>query len=151
MVSFGPITQTPLTTLQIDDREVRVTLHTAPDGIEFVGRLFFAEPGWSNNGIPDRGTVPGRTLEDVLTRARDLSPDELAQRYRRANAEKRRFHGLRFLVGELLNKVRYMNQVGVSMRSGLLDAEGATQELVLTEEQMVQLVKQMRHMAGVEG
>ena len=150
MVAFGPVTQTPLPPLQVDEREIRVSLHTSQDGIEFIGRLFFAEPGWTNHGIPDRGVVPGRTLEDVIARARDLLPDELAQRYRRANAEKRRFHALRHVVGEFLNKARYMNQVGVSMRSGLLDAEGATQELVLTEEQMVALVRQMRHTAGVE-
>ncbi len=150
MASIGPVTHTSLGTLRVEDRDVRVTLATAPDGVEFVGRLFFAEPEWTNNGIPDRGVVPGRSLEDVLTRARDLTPDELALRYRRANAEKRRFHGLRHLVGDFLNKVRYMNQVGVSMRSGLLDAEGANQELVLTEEQMIALVRQMRTVAGVE-
>jgi hypothetical protein len=151
MVSFGQVTQTPLATITIDDRDVRVTVHTSHDGIEFVGRLFFGEPGWTTHGIPDRGVVPGRTLEDVIARARDLRLEELAQRYRRANAEKRRFHALRRVVSEFLNKVRYLNQVGVGMRSGLLDAEGATQELVLTEEQMVTLVREMRHTAGVEG
>jgi len=47
-------------------------------------------------------------------------------------------------------RVRYMNQVGVSMRSGLLDADGASQELLLTEQQMIDVVRQMRHLAGVE-
>ncbi|WP_309672937.1 hypothetical protein [Gemmatimonas sp.] len=128
-----------------------MTLHTAHDGIELVGRLFFAEPGWANNGIPDRGVLPGRTLHDVELLARDLRPEELTQRCRRANAEKRRFHGLRQLTLELLSKVRYMNQVAVSVRTGLLDSEAASQELDLTEEQMGQLVKQVRHLAGIEG
>jgi hypothetical protein len=151
MASFGPVTLTSISTLTIDNREVRVTLHTAHDGIEFVGRLFFAEQGWMNSGIPDRGILSGRSIDEAVSRARDLQPEELAQRYRRANAEKRRYHGLRQITLEVLAKVRYLNQVGVSMRSGMLDAEAAQQELELTEEQMVTLVRQMKHLAGVEG
>jgi len=130
---------------------VRVTLHTAHDGLEFVGRLFFAESGWTNSGIPDRGSFPGRRIDDVVALARDLHPEELTQRYRRANAEKRRFLGLRRITLEVLAKVRYLNQVGVSMRTGLLDRDAAHQEMELTEEQMVTLVRQMKHLAGVEG
>lgn len=151
MVPFGPVTITPLTTLIVDDREVRVTLHTAHDGIEFVGRLFFVEEGWTNSGIPDRGNFPGRSIDDVIAMARMLRPEEVVQRYRRANAEKRRYHGLRQITLEVLSKVRYLNQVGISMRTGLLDAEAAQQEMELTEEQMVTLVRQMKHLAGVEG
>lgn len=151
MVPFGPITHTPLTTIHVDARDVRVTLHIAHDGIELVGRLFFAEQEWTNRGIPDRGVLPGRTLADVERLARDLRPEELMLRYRRANAEKRRFHGLRQLTLELLSKVRYMNQVAVSVRTGLLDAEAAGQEMELTEGQMEQLVRQVRHLAGIEG
>ena len=73
------------------------------------------------------------------------------QRYRRANAEKRRFHGLRRLTMEVLSKIRYLNQVALSMRSGLLDQDAATHEMQLTEQQLVELVKQARVMAGVEG
>lgn len=151
MVSFGPVTLTPLTTLTVDELELRVTVHTAHDGIEFVGRLFFAESEWTHGGIPDRGILPGRTIDDVLALARDLRPEELAQRWRRANAEKRRFHGLRQLTLEVLAKVRYMNQVGVSMRTGLLDHEAAQQEMELTEAQMLELVRQMKNLAGVIG
>lgn len=151
MVPFGPVTLTPLATISVDGRDVRVTLHTAHDGIEFVGRLFFAETGWTNSGIPDRGIFPGRTIDDAVALARTLSPGELTQRWRRANAEKRRYHGLRQITLEVLSKVRYLNQVGVSMRTGLIDAEAAEQEMELTEEQMVTLVRQMKHLAGVEG
>lgn len=151
MVPFGPVTLTPLTSIVVDGREVRVTLHTSHDGIEFVGRLFFAESGWTNSGLPDRGHLPGRGIDDVIALARDLRPEELAQRWRRANAEKRRYHGLRQITLELLSKVRYMNQVGVSMRNGLIDAEAAHQEMELTEGQMHELVGQMKHLAGVEG
>ncbi len=151
MVPFGPVTHTPLSTIRVDDRDVRVTLHTAHDGIELVGRLFFAEQGWENSGIPDRGVLPGRSQHDVELLAFDLRPEELVQRYRRANAEKRRFHGLRQLTLELLSKIRYLNQVAVSVRTGLLDRQAASQEMDLTEVQMVELVRQVRNLAGIEG
>jgi hypothetical protein len=151
MEHFGPVTLTPLASITVDGRDVRVTLHTAHDGIEYVGRLFFAEADWTNSGIPDRGIFPGRSIDDAVALARTLTPDELTQRWRRANAQKRRYHGLRRLTLEVLAKVRYLHQVGVSMRTGLIDADGAQQEMELTEEQMVNLVRQMKHLAGVEG
>lgn len=150
MVPFGPVTLTPLATIEVEGRDVRVTLHTAHDGIEYVGRLFFAESGWSNNGIPDRANLPGRSVDDVIALARTLGREDLTLRFRRANAEKRRYHGLRQITLELLAKVRYVNQVGVSMRTGLLDASAAHQEMELTEAQMHELVEQMKHLAGVE-
>ena len=52
----------------------------------------------------------------------------LALRYRRAVSERRRFFELRRATEELIAKVRYLNQVSISMRAGLLDAEGAAQE-----------------------
>jgi len=151
MLPFGTVTHTVLSTLEIDERQVRVSLHTTHDGIEFVGRLWFAESIWKNSGIPDRGVFPGRTESEVLALAERLRPDELIQRYRRANAEKRRYHGLRRLTMELLSKIRYLNQVALSMRSGLLDQDAATHEMQLTEQQLLELVKQARVMAGVEG
>lgn len=151
MLPFGTVTHTVLSTLEIDERQVRVSLHTTHDGIEFVGRLWFAESIWKNSGIPDRGVFPGRSESEVLALAERLRPDELVQRYRRANAEKRRFHGLRRLTMELLSKIRYLNQVALSMRSGLLDQDAAAHEMQLTEQQLIELVKQARVMAGVEG
>lgn len=151
MLPFGTVTQSVLSTIDIDERQVRVSLHIVHDGVEFVGRLWFAESTWTNSGIPDRGVFPGRTAGEVLALAHRLRPDELIQRYRRANAEKRRFHGLRRLTMEVLSKIRYLNQVAVSMRSGLLDRDAATQEMLLTEEQMVDLVRQARMLAGIEG
>lgn len=150
MLHFGAVTHTPITTIDVDDRQFRVTVHCSHDGVEFVGRLWFADVSWDNSGIPDRGVLPGRTEAETLALARRLRPDELLQRYRRANAEKRRFHGLRHLTLELLAKIRYMNQVAVSMRTGLLDREAAAQEMELTERQLNELVKQARVLAGVE-
>lgn len=150
MLPYGSVTRTALATIDVDDHRLRVTLHVSHDGVEYVGRLWFANTAWEDAGIPDRGLVPGRTEADVLVLARRLRPDELLQRYRRANAEKRRFHGLRQLTLELLARIRYLNQVAVSMRSGLLDVDAARQEIELTERQMVELVKQAKVLAGVE-
>lgn len=150
MLPFGTVTRTAIATIDVDENRVRVTLHVAHDGVEYVGRLWYANTAWEDTGIPDRGVLPGRTEGEVLALARRLRPDELLQRYRRANAEKRRFHGLRQLTLELLSKVRYLNQVAVSMRAGLLDVDAAHQEIELTERQMIELVRQAKVLAGVE-
>ncbi len=151
MYPFGTVTNAAVATLDADGRRYRVTVFVTHDGIEFTGRLWFAdEEGADTDGIPDRGVLPGRTEAEVITLARRLRPDELQQRFRRANAEKRRYHGLRQLTNEILEKIRYLNQVGVSMRSGLLDGDAASQELELTERQLVELVRQAKRLAGVE-
>ena len=139
-----------IATLEADGRNLVVSVRVLFDGIEHVGRLWFAEAEWEDDGIPDRGAFPGRTLDEVVTLARRLTPQELLQRYRRAQAEKRRFHSLRRITDEILAKVRYLNQVGVSMRAGMLDIEGAVQELELTERQLHELVDRLRPVAGIE-
>ena len=139
-----------ITTTDIDGKTLGVSVRIIFDGIEHVGRLWFAEEGWDDDGIPDRGAFPGRTRDEVIALARRLSAHELAQRYRRAQAEKRRFHNLRRVTDEILAKIRYLNQVGISMRAGLLDIDGAAQELELTERQLHELVDRLRPTAGVE-
>jgi hypothetical protein len=57
---------------------------------------------------------------------------------------------LRRVTEELLTKIRYMNQIAISMRDGLLDAEGARQEIELTERQLHECVDRIRHNAGIE-
>ncbi len=150
MIPFGAVSQTSLATIDVDGRQFHVRVRTSHDGIEFVGRLWFADEAWDNAGIPDRGIFPGRTEGEVLALAERLTSDEMLHRYRRAKAEKRRFHGLRTLTLEILGKIRYQNQVAVSMRTGLLDRAAAEHEMVLTEEQLVVLVRQVKVMAGVE-
>lgn len=149
--AFNSVAQTAIGTFPIEGRAVRVSLHTAHDGVEFVGRLFFAEESWSNSGVPDRGVIPGRTSEDVAATARALSVEELRQRWLRANAEKRKYHALRRVTQEMLNKVRYMNRVAVGMRTGMLEAAAAHHELDLTESQLIALVRQVKDVAGIEG
>jgi hypothetical protein len=87
----------------------------------------------------------------VLALAQRLTPPELALRYRRALAERRRFFELRRATEDVLQKIRYLNQVSISMRAGLLDKEGAAQELDLTEKQLYELIERLKGSAGVEG
>ena len=57
---------------------------------------------------------------------------------------------LRATTGELLRNVRYLNQVAVSMRAGLIDMEGAAQEIDFTEHELHEIITRLRDVAGVE-
>ena len=150
MARYDDVVQPHLTTIEVDGRRFNVSCRIAFDGIEYVGRLWFADEDSSQMGIPDRGAIPGLTKEEVLTRAKRLHPDDLARRYRRALSEKRRFGALRRATEEILSKIRYLNQLAISMRGGLLDVEGAAQEIDLTERQLHELIDKLRGLAGVE-
>jgi hypothetical protein len=142
--------QPHVTTIEYQGRRYSVSCRIAFDGIEYVGRLWFADDAWDDTGIPDRGALPGRDRDEVLNLAKRLSPAELVLRYRRALAEKRRFVGLRKVTEEVLSKIRYLNQVAISMRAGLLDMDGAAQEIDLTEKQLHELIDRLKGYAGVE-
>jgi hypothetical protein len=143
--------QPHIATLEYDGRRFNVTCKVMFDGIEYVGHLWFADEAWDDTGVPDRGSLPGRTREETLTLARRLTPQELMLRYRRALAEKRRFTGLRKATEDILEKIRYLNQVAISMRAGLLDADGAAAEIELTERQLHEIVEKLKVFAGIEG
>ena len=145
------IVQPHIATLDYDGRRYNVSCRIAFDGIEYVGRLWFADETWDDGGLPDRGALPGRSREETLVLARRLTPQELMLRYRRALAEKRRFTGLRRATDDILGKIRYLNQVAISMRAGLLDTEGAAAEIDLTERQLHEIVEKLKLHAGVEG
>jgi len=143
--------QPHIATLEYDGRRFNVTCKVVFDGIEYVGHLWFADEAWDDSGVPDRGSLPGRTREETLTLARRLTPQELMLRYRRALAEKRRFTGLRKATEDILEKIRYLNQVAISMRAGLLDSDGAAAEIELTERQLHEIVEKLKVFAGIEG
>jgi hypothetical protein len=150
MPGYDEVEQPEVGSFEIDGQTIEVRMRIIFDGVEHVGRLWFAEEGWDDDGIPDRGAFPGRTKDEVFALAKRLYPHEFVSRYRRAQAEKRRFHSLRKLTDDILAKIRFLNQVGLSMRAGLLDMEGAAQELELTERQLHDLVDRLRPAAGVE-
>lgn len=137
-------------TIAAGGRTIAVSVVISYDGVEYVGHLWFADDDRDDVGIPDRGALPGRTTAEVEALARRLTEVELLARYRRAVANQRRFHALRSVTEEILRKVRYLNQVAISMRAGLLDVEGAAQEIDFTEHQLHELVRRLSDVAGVE-
>lgn len=131
-------------------RRYTVRCKVAFDGIEYVGRLWFSDEEGGIPALPDRAAIPGRSREEVLDHARSLSPHDLSLRHRRALAEKRRYLQLRQVTEDILIKIRYLNQVALSVRAGLLDSEGAAQEVDLTEKQLHDCVDRLRFAAGIE-
>jgi hypothetical protein len=150
-MALHDIVQPHIADFEHDGKKLAVTCRIAFDGIEYVGRLWFAETDDPESAIPDRGALPGRSRDEVSALAQRLTPPELALRYRRALAERRRFFELRRATEEILSKIRYLNQVAISIRAGLLDKEGAAQEIDATEKQLHELVDRLSAAAGVEG
>lgn len=150
MATHDEIIQPYVATVEMDGRRYNVSVRITYDGIEYVGRLWFADEAWDDLGLPDRGALPGRSREEVISLAKRMSPQELIKRHRRALAEKRRFLGLRKHTDEILAKIRYLNQVAVSMRAGLLDVEAAAEEIDLTEKQLHGLIDSLSEHAGKE-
>lgn len=150
MPNYDDVTQPFIATIEHEDKRLQVSVRIVYDGIEFTGRLWFAEESWDDVGIPDRGQVNGQTREEVIERARKLPPEQLALRYLRAVSEKRRYKTLRKSTEDVLSKIRYLNQVSISMRAGLLDVSAAASEIEITERQLHELVDRLRSFAGQE-
>ena len=150
MSSSDEIIQPHVATIEHDGQRYNVSVRVLYDGIEFVGRLWFADEAWDDLGLPDRGALSGRSREEVIAFAKRLTPHELVKRHKRALSEKRRFLSLRKQTDDILAKIRYLNQVAVSMRAGLLDVEGAAQEIDLTETQLHLLIGNLSDRAGKE-
>lgn len=125
-----------------------VSVRIAYDGVEHVGRLWFADSVRDVEGIPDYGVIPGRTADDVLAAARQMDAEDLTRRFHRAHAEKRRYIRLRRSVEEILAKVKYMNRVAISMRGGMLDVDAAEQELDLVTDQIQDIVSRLKDVAA---
>jgi hypothetical protein len=137
-------------TIEHQGRRFTVTCKVAFDGIEYVGRLWFEDEDWDDAPLPDRAAIPGRTREEVIELAKRLTPHELGLRHRRALAEKRRYIRLRKVTDDVLTKIRYLNQIAISVRAGLLDEEGAQQEMELVEKQLHECIDRLRQSAGIE-
>jgi hypothetical protein len=142
--------QPRVASIHVDGRAITVSVLVSYDGVEYVGRLWFTEADDDDDGVPDRGPLSGRSKGEVEGLARKLTEPELLARYKRALTNKRRYLALRATTGELLRNVRYLNQVAVSMRAGLIDEEGAAQELDFAEHQLHEIVARLRDVAGVD-
>ena len=149
-MALHDIIQPHVATIDHDGRRMDVTCRIAFDGIEYVGRLWFADNDLADSASADRGALPGRSRDEVIALAQRLTHPELALRYRRAVAQRRRLMNLRRATDEVLSKIRYLNQVSISMQAGLLDKEGAAQEIDITQKQLHELVEKLRDAAGVE-
>jgi hypothetical protein len=137
-----------LGTLRVDGGVHNVSVRISYDGVEHVGRLWFADSVRDVEGIPDYGVIPGRTADDVLAAAREMGAEDLTRRFHRAHAEKRRYIRLRRSVEEILAKVKYMNRVAISMRGGMLDVDAAEQELDLVTDQIQDIVSRLKDVAA---
>jgi hypothetical protein len=141
-----------IATIDVDGQKYNVALRIEHDGIEFVGRLWFADEAWADDdGIVDQGVLPGRSADVVIGTAQTLGERELVQRYRRALAQKRRYYALRRLTVEVLDNIRHLNALATSMRAGLVDMSEAASEIDLTEDRLHELIDRLRNVAGVEG
>ncbi|HEU4585809.1 MAG TPA: hypothetical protein VFR95_08665 [Gemmatimonadaceae bacterium] len=142
--------QPRVATLHVDEKTIVVSVLVSYDGVEYVGRLWFNEADSDDDGVPDRGPLSGRSKGEVEAAARKLSESELLSRYRRALTNKRRYLALRATTNEILRNVRYLNQVAISMREGLIDPAGAEQEIDFAEHQLHEIVDRLRDVAGIE-
>src|SRR5947208_4746878 len=99
---------------------------------------------------PDHAAGPARTTAAAAAIARKLTPQDLERRCHRALADKRRYIRLRRATEEIITKIKYMHRVAVTMRHGMLDSEGASQELELIQKQIEEIVKTLPFHAGIE-
>lgn len=139
-----------VSTVEMDGHDYNVTVRVEHDGIEHVGHLWFTDAEWDEaEGVCDQRPISGQSPNEIVERTRALPLSELAVRYRRAVAERRRFYGLRHITQEVLSQIRYLNKVATSMRAGLIDLDEAASEIDSTERRLHEMVGQLRLFAGV--
>jgi hypothetical protein len=134
----------------VDGHSYRVSLHVGFDGIEYIGRLWFIDAKDDQLSFQDHGAVPGFTVQDAVRKAREFSQAELEHRCHRALSEKRRFGSLRKATDEMINQIKYLNQVVINLRGGMLDREGAHEEIQQIQKQILEIVRSLPLHAGVE-
>lgn len=139
-----------LATIDADGALCDVMVRFSYDGLEHIGRLWFSGPAVGDKSLPDHGAIPGRTIEEAIQLAERFSTDDLLRRFYRARAEKRKYIQLRRATEQLLDKVKYINGIALSMRGGMLDEDGARQEMELVVKQAQELLAVMPSLAGVE-
>jgi hypothetical protein len=138
-----------LATIEADGALCDVIVRFSYDGLEHIGRLWFAGPAVNDRQIPDHGAIPGRTIEEAIQLAERFTTDDLLRRLYRARAEKRKYIQLRRATEAMLEKVKYLNRIALSIKGGLLDEEGARQEMDLVIAQIHEVVDTLPALAGV--
>ncbi|MDQ6871095.1 MAG: hypothetical protein M3037_03680 [Gemmatimonadota bacterium] len=151
---MGPVSTSSeheISVIAVDGNTYRATLRVGFDGVEHIGRLWFIDQVDSKLAFLDHGAVPGSTLEEAVRKARAFSPAELEHRCQRALGEKRRFGKLRRATDEMINQIKYLNRVVISLQAGMLDREGGQQEIQQIQNQILEIVRSLPIHAGVEG
>jgi hypothetical protein len=136
-------------TIAIDGQKYFVSLRVGHDGVEHVGRLMFTEAS-TEITYQDHGSVPGTSVQDAVSKAKEFSSGELVQRCHRALSEKRRFGKLRRATDRVIEKIRHLNQVAISLEKGLVDTQKGKLELDQAQSDLLEIVKSLRLYAGVE-
>jgi hypothetical protein len=136
--------------ITVDEHTYRTTLRVGFDGVEHIGRLWFIDTVDSELAFLDHGAIPASTVEQAVRKAREFSDGELEHRCHRALGEKRRFGKLRRATDEMINQIKYLNRVVISLQSGMLDREGGQQEIQQIQNQILAIVRSLPIHAGVE-
>jgi hypothetical protein len=136
--------------IAVDGNTYRATLRVGFDGVEYIGRLWFVDQVESKLAFLDHGAVPGSTLEEAVRKAREFSQVELEHRCQRALGEKRRFGKLRRATDQMIDQIKYLNRVVISLQAGMLDREGGQQEIRQIQNQILEIVRSLPIHAGVE-
>jgi hypothetical protein len=136
--------------ISVDGHAYRVTLRVGFDGVEYIGRLWFIDKIDTELAFLDHGAIPAATVEEAVGKARRFSEGELEHRCHRALGEKRRFGKLRRATDEMINQIKYLNRVVISLQSGMLDREGGQAEIQQIQNQILAIVRSLPIHAGVE-
>ena len=138
----------PIASVEVDEQPVDVSVSVDFDGVEHVGRLWFAHRDGTGTMVTDRGALPGRSEEAAIARARALTPDELVSRYRRGLSERRRYRPLRRVTGDIIDGIRKLNRIAATMRAGDLAPDDAAMQMAAVEEELHEHVRRLRDVAG---
>jgi hypothetical protein len=136
-------------TIDVDGQKFFVSLRVGYDGVEYIGRLMFTEAS-TEISYQDHGSVPGTSVQDAVRKTREFSDGDLIQRCYRALSEKRRFGKLRRATDQMIEKIRHLNRVAISLEKGLVDRESGNADLNQAQSELLEIVRSLRLHAGVE-
>ena len=136
-------------TIDVDGQKYFVSLRVGYDGVEYIGRLMFTEAA-TEISYQDHGSVPGTSVQDAVRKTQEFSEGDLVQRCYRALSEKRRFGKLRRATDQMIEKIRYINRVAITLEKGLVDQESGKAELNQAQSELLVIVRSLRLHAGVE-
>jgi hypothetical protein len=136
-------------TIAVDGQKYFVSLRIVHDGVEHIGRLMFTEAA-TEIAYQDHGSVPGSSVEDAVSKAKEFTDSELIQRCYRALSEKRRFGKLRRATDRMLEKIKQLNRVAIGLENGITDPDTGKLELDQAQAELLVIVRSLRLHAGVE-